>query len=197
ARILRARQPRARAGLGTGPRQGRQRGRNRRVAVGISPRAFSRVAQCRDIAGDLAAFLDRELPVADLARDLPRSADEQLLAHRQLTLQAAANFGYVDARLAREHPALRYLYDPAVHRSLDAPLDDQGVAIGDLGALELDIGTYDQLARRPLVGSKRLRLLARRGRLRRFDPESLGGLGGLGGGRVQGFLKPAVGGLHA
>src|SRR5262245_36207836 len=55
------------------------------------------------VAGELRAFLDLDLGVADLARHASCGVDDELLAHRQLTLELAMHFGVVHRDRALEH----------------------------------------------------------------------------------------------
>src|SRR5581483_7477854 len=145
-RLLPARERRPRRGAdGAGQRRYGLSGLVRRLReqrLGRGPGVGDRA----DVAGELAALLDRHLAVADLARDAPGGADHELPARRELAVEAAADLGDVDADLADEHAVLGDLDDAAVHRGLDAAFDDQGVAIGDFGAFQLDVGTDDELA---------------------------------------------------
>src|SRR6185503_9143657 len=90
--------------------------------------------------------LDCELAVADLAGYFPGGVDHELLAGGQVALEAPVDLRDVDAHRAGEHTLLRDLDDAAVHRRLDPAFDHQRVAVGDLRSLQLDVGTYDQLA---------------------------------------------------
>src|SRR5712692_5465641 len=185
---------RLRACLG---QRGRRRGRGGatgRIGRARDARAFRLGERC-DVAGDLAAFLDRDFPVADLARHFPGSANDQLFSRGQLALEAPADFGDIDAGLAHEDAVLGDLDDAAVHRSLYATFDDQRIAVGDFGALQLDVRTDDQLAHAFTAGSGGFRITAQVG-LRRFDPEGFR-LCGFGAGRAQGFLQPVVRRLQA
>jgi sugar phosphate isomerase/epimerase len=62
-----------------------------------------------DLAGELAALLDHHLAVAHLAGDLAGREDDQLLAHGQVAVEQAADFGDVDFGGALERTALRDL----------------------------------------------------------------------------------------
>src|SRR6266704_1129238 len=133
------------------------------------------VAERANLAGDLAAFLDVQLAVADLAIDLAGGMDDELAAGDQFALEAAADFGDVDADLADEHAGLGNAHNAAVHRRLDAPFDDQGVAVEDFRALEFDVRADDQS---PVgAGSP-----CRRGRGEQFDAGSTAGRRRSGGG---------------
>src|SRR5437879_683264 len=104
-----------------------------------------RLVENRDLAGELRAFLDLDLGVADLARDLAGAVDGELLAHRQLAFEAAVDLGVVDRDGALEHAVLRDLEHARVERGFHAAFDHQRVAVGDLGAFHLDVGADDQL----------------------------------------------------
>src|SRR5438067_1889383 len=49
-----------------------------------------------DLAGELRAFLDLDLGVADLAGHLARAVDDELLPHGELALEPAMDLGVVD-----------------------------------------------------------------------------------------------------
>ena len=85
------------------------------------------------------------LAVADLARALAGGVDDELLAHRQLALEAAADLGVVDGDRALEHAVLGDLEHARVERRLDAAFDDQRVAVADLDALDLDLPADHEL----------------------------------------------------
>src|SRR5258706_15431037 len=103
-----------------------------------------RLVQHGHLAGELRAFLDLDPGVADLARALAGAVDHELLAHRQLALEAAADLGVVDRDRALEHAVLGDLEPARVEGRLDAAFDDQRVAIADLDALDLDLRTDDE-----------------------------------------------------
>src|SRR6266480_2567733 len=50
----------------------------------------------RDLARDIAAILDLDLGIGDLARDMAASADQQPLADSELALEAAAALGDIN-----------------------------------------------------------------------------------------------------
>src|SRR5881227_3079740 len=60
----------------------------------------------RDLARDIAAILDLDLGIGDLARDMAAGADQQPLADSELALEPAADLGIVDRRTSLEEPAL-------------------------------------------------------------------------------------------
>src|SRR3981081_2728972 len=121
-----------------------------------------RLVEHRDLARQLGAFLDLDLGVADLARYLAGAVDHELLAHRQLAFEAAMDLGVVDRDRALEHAVRRDLEYARVEGRFDAAFNDERVAIADLDALQLDVGTDDELGFLALVGD-----LDRRGRRRR------------------------------
>src|SRR5258706_1662213 len=104
-----------------------------------------RLVQHGDVAADFRAFLDLDLGVADLAGDLARGVDDELLAHRELALEAAVDLGVVDRDRALEHAVLGDLEHARVEGRLDAAFDDQRIAVADLDALQLDVRADDQL----------------------------------------------------
>src|SRR5258706_288884 len=107
-----------------------------------------------DLAGELRAFLDLALGVADLARHLAGGVDHELLAHRELAFEAAVDLRLVDRDGALEHPMRGDLEHARVERRLDAAFHHQRVAIADLDALDLDLGADDELGFLALVGSR-------------------------------------------
>src|SRR5882672_6294131 len=125
---------------------------------------------------------------------MARRPDHQLLARGQLALETPSNFGDVDTGFAHEHAMLSDLDHTAVHRRLDPALDDKRVAIGDLGTLQLDIGTHDQLAHIVLAGPGRSWIFVQLGLGRlsfgSFGPYRIGGRY-----RGQDLLELAVGAL--
>src|SRR5712691_9204944 len=172
--------------------RGRRRGRGGatgRIGCARDARAFRLGERC-DVAGDLAAFFDRDFPVTYLARHSPRGANDQLLSRGQLALETPADFGDVDARLAHEDAVLGDLDDATVHRSLYAAFDHQRVAVGDLGAFQLDVRTDYQLAHAFTARSGGFRITAQVG-FRRFAPEGFRFCGFVTG-RTQRFLQPAA-----
>jgi len=118
-----------------------------------------------------------------------------LFSRSELALETPSDFGDVDADLAHENAVLRDLDDTAVHRSLHATFDHQRVAVGDLGALQLDVRTDYQLAHGFTAGPGRLRSTAQVG-FRTFDPKGFH-LCGFVTGCAQRFLQPAVRRLQA
>src|SRR5262245_66336755 len=98
-----------------------------------------RLVEHREVARDLGAFLDADLGVADLARHLAARVHDQLLAYRDLALEAAADLGLVDGDRALEYAVLGDLEHARVERGLDAAFDHQRVAVADLDALDLDV----------------------------------------------------------
>ncbi len=115
-----------------------------------------------DVAAHLPAFLHQHLAVADLAGHASARVDHELLPRRHLALELAADFGHVDVHLPHEGPALGDLDGAAHHGRLDAALDHQRVAIVDLDALQLDVGSDDELG--ALLGARDRRLWRRHGR---------------------------------
>src|SRR6185369_7366303 len=105
-----------------------------------------------DLARDLPAFLHEDLAVADLSRDAAGAVDHETLPRRHLAAERAADLGHVDVDLAAEGALLRDLDRTAVHRRLDASLDDQRVAVVDFHALQLDVGTHDETAATGFLG---------------------------------------------
>src|SRR5205823_8272304 len=87
----------------------------------------------RDLARDIAAILDLDLGIGDLARDMAASADQQPLADSELALEAAADLGIVDRRTALEEPALGDINIAALMQiGFDIALDGQPLAGRDL-----------------------------------------------------------------
>ena len=87
----------------------------------------------RDLARDIAAILDLDLGIGDLARDMAAGADQQPLADSELALEAAADLGIVDRRTALEEPALGDIDIAAlVQIGFDIALDGQPLAGRDL-----------------------------------------------------------------
>src|SRR3546814_7613725 len=121
------------------------------LAAGQARRRF-RLRERGDVAGNLAAILDGDAAIADLAGDAAARMNHQAGARRQLALEPAANLGRVDTRGADEGAALGDLADAAVHAGFDTALDDEGIAIGDLDALQLDIAADAGLAALGLHG---------------------------------------------
>src|SRR4051812_41278587 len=100
-----------------------------------------RLVEHRDFAGELRAFLDLDLGVADLARHLARAVDDELLAHRELAFEAAVDLRLVDRDRALERAVLGDFEHARVESRLDAAFDDQRVAVADFYALQLDVRT--------------------------------------------------------
>src|SRR6476620_11504091 len=98
------------------------------------------------VAGDLAAFFDHQFAVADLAGDFAGSEDHQLFTHGQVAIEFAADFRQVDFGRALEGALVGDLDHARIHGRFDTAFHHQGVAIGDLNAFELDVGTDDQFA---------------------------------------------------
>src|SRR2546430_17042366 len=92
-------------------------GRRRRAGAAL------RLVENGDLAGELRAFLDLDLGVANLARDLAGAVDGELLAHRQLAFEAAVDLGVVDGDGALEHAVLRDLEHARVERRFHASFD--------------------------------------------------------------------------
>src|SRR5207302_968585 len=96
--------------------------------------------------GDLAAALDLDLAVANRPGDPPARLDQEPLADHQIALEAALDLGFLDRGGAFEQPALGDLDIAAVVEvGLDAALDDQLVAGGDLAG-KRDLAADGQLA---------------------------------------------------
>src|SRR5256885_2109825 len=155
-------------------RLGRSGGRRDRggatalIGCARGARAF-RFGERGNVAGELAAFLDRDFSVSDLARQFSRGANDQLLSRSQLALETSPDFGDVDAGLAHENSVLGDLDDAAVHRGLHATFDHQRVAVRDLGALQLHVRADYQLAHGFPAGPGRFRATAHVG-FRTFHP---------------------------
>ena len=65
----------------------------------------SDVAICRgDIAGDLAALLDRQVAMADRVRDPASLVDRQTLSGGWVALKAAVDFRFARTRAGRRSP---------------------------------------------------------------------------------------------
>src|SRR5437867_1311743 len=86
-----------------------------------------RLLQHLYLACELRAFLDLDLGVADLARDLAGRVDGELLAYRQLALEAAVDLGVVDSDRALEHAVLGDLEHARVEGRFDASFDHERV----------------------------------------------------------------------
>src|SRR5687767_12536800 len=114
-------------------------------ALGLDVDGGGLVVEDGEVAGDLGAFFHLDLGVADLARHLAAGVDDQLLAHRDLAFEAAANLGLVDGDGALEHAMLGDLEHARIERGFDTAFDDQRVAIADLDAFDLDVVADDQL----------------------------------------------------
>src|SRR5688572_31452604 len=106
----------------------------------------------RDVARNLRAFLDLDLGVADLARHLARGLDHELLAHRDLAFEAAADLGLVDGDRALEHAVLGDFQNARVQRGVNTAFDHKRVAVADLDAFQLDVRTDHELGLLALVG---------------------------------------------
>ena len=76
---------------------------------------FYRGLHCKRCPGQLAAFLDLDLAVADFSRYAAGRMNDQLFACGQFTFEAAVDFGDVDAHGAFEYTVLGDLHDTAVH----------------------------------------------------------------------------------
>src|SRR5204863_9701742 len=131
--------------------------------------------------------------VPDLARQFSRGANDQLLSRGELALETPSDFSDVDTGLAHEDSVLGNLDDATVHRGLHATFDHQRVAVGDLGALQLDVRTHYQLAHGFTAGPGGFRATRTNAQVgfRTFDPEGFR-LFGVVARRAQGFLQPAV-----
>jgi hypothetical protein len=93
-----------------------------------------------------------------------------VFANGELPLERSPDLGDVHGGGAAEYAGFRDLHYTAVHRRFNASFDYERVAIGDLHAFQLDIGTDDQLA----AGGLLLRL-GRPGRLcDTIEPERVG-----------------------
>jgi hypothetical protein len=68
------------------------------------------------------------------------------LPHGEVAIELPVNLRDIDLSRALESAELRNLNHPRIHRRLDRALHHQGVAIGDLDALELDVRANGQLA---------------------------------------------------
>src|SRR5439155_15949147 len=98
------------------------------------------------VAGNLAAALDLDLAVANRPGDPAAGLDQQPLADREVAFKAAMDLGVLDRGRTLEQPALGDLDIAAVVEiGLDAALDDQFVAGGDL-ARQGDLAADRQLA---------------------------------------------------
>jgi hypothetical protein len=84
--------------------------------------------------------------------------DDELLAHRELALEAAMHLGVVDGDRPLEHAVLGDLKHARVERGLDAAFHHERVAIADLDALDLDLRADDELRFLALVGRARTHL---------------------------------------
>src|SRR6266446_6221184 len=177
-------------------------------ARGQSPYS-SRLQEALSTAGDESAKAEAfgsEAPKADLRGDPEpsrsgRESVSKLIVGPDIKLKGAEITdcdtlvveGRVEASMDSrviQIAVLGDLDDAAVHRSLHATFDHQRVAVGDLGALQLDVRTDDQLAHAFTAGSGGFRITAQVG-LRRFAPEGLR-LCGFVTGRTQRFLQPAA-----
>src|SRR6266446_6221182 len=129
----------------------------------------SRLQEALSAAGDESARAEAEAPRADLRGDPEpsrsgRESVSKLIVGPDIKLKGAEITdcdtlvveGRVEASMdsrviqIAEHGDLD---DAAVHRSLHATFDHQRVAVGDLGALQLDVRTDDQLAHAFTAGS--------------------------------------------
>src|SRR5690606_11210834 len=91
--------------------------------------------------------LDLQYAVADGADDLGGAAHAQPVAHGPLAVEAAADIGVLDLGDALVAAAVGDLDDPAVAQGrLDAALDDQMLAGGDVAAGQRDLAPDHQLA---------------------------------------------------
>jgi len=72
--------------------------------------------------------------------------DHQFLAHREAAIELAVDLCKVDLRRATERAAGGDLHQARSHGRLHDAFSQQGVAIGDLDAFELDVGADGQLA---------------------------------------------------
>src|SRR6185295_16120290 len=134
--------------------------KSRRTGLGRTLQRGARGAGDLDVAGDLAAGLDLDHPVADRPDHLAGGADEHPLADGERALEATGDLGRIDLRLALEEAALGDVDRAAVGQvGVDAALDHQLVARGDL-ARELDLAADDQL----LLAGGQIGSGARRGR---------------------------------
>jgi hypothetical protein len=111
-----------------------------------SPACLGRACAAVDLAHQLPAFLDHQLAVADLAADAARGVDDQFVAHGQIAVEATADFGQIDLGGAAERALFGDLHQARIHGGLDRALDQQGVAIGDLNALQFDVRAHGELA---------------------------------------------------
>src|SRR4029077_18812855 len=68
-----------------------------------------------DLARDLAAVLDLDLAVRDLARNVAGGADQQPLADDEIALETAAHFGIINRRDTFEEAALGDVDVVAIH----------------------------------------------------------------------------------
>ena len=125
-----------------------------------------------DVTADLATLLDEDRAVADLAADPATGMNHELLARRQFALESPMDLGHVDPYLALEGAALGDSQHTTVHRRVNTPFDHQRVAVEDLRAAQLDLGTDDQatvaLARLVAPAGRRIT----RGRSRRRHARS-------------------------
>ena len=130
------------------------------IAAGVSARdrrvgtARSGSSGSRSIgAGEPAAALDLDLAIADVAGHAAGGPDQEPLAHGERALVDAGDLGLVDLGLAvGEAAGLGDLDRPgAVERDLDAALDHQPVAGGDLAG-QVDVRADDQQLGRRLGG---------------------------------------------
>src|SRR6202035_1323210 len=99
-----------------------------------------------DLARDLAAVLDLDLAVGDLARNVAGGADQQALADDEIALETAAHFGIVDRRDTFEEAALGDIDVVAIMQvGLDISFDQEPGAGGDL-ARQRNAVSHDQMA---------------------------------------------------
>ena len=142
-----------------------------------------------ELARDLAAPLELELAVSDLADHPAALVHGQPAAHREIALVDAADLGLLDLAAADEMAGRLDLERAGrVHRDLDVALDHQPLAGRDL-ALEPDALADDQ----PLVGLAAVEREAGLGRrpLGRLGAASRGAPVGRGGSLVDDGRSPA------
>ena len=93
-----------------------------------------------DLARQLPALFHHQLAVADLAVDLARAVDHQLLAHGEGAVEFAMDLGNVDLCRALECAVFRDMDHARIHGGFYRAFHYQRVAVGDLHALSLMLG---------------------------------------------------------
>src|SRR5262249_48941326 len=97
-----------------------------------------------ELAADLAAALDLDGAITDVAADASGRADMQQLLHDEVAFEASGDIGGFDLRLALEHAGLGDLDGADIAQGgIDPPPDDRPFAGLDLAG-EDDLAADDQ-----------------------------------------------------